>query len=106
MNDIVEVNESRSDDYEYIEMTREEFIDLKYNNEDERAKAKREFFQINLHKLLSKETLASCFRLIDQVKTDSRLAGLKAIVFLMLKPKGNRNKMHGIDSLKEYQTLL
>jgi MoaA/NifB/PqqE/SkfB family radical SAM enzyme len=62
--------------------------------------------QCNIHKLLSKETLASCFRLIDQVKTDFRLAGLKAIVFLMLKPKGNRNKMHGIDSLKDYQALL
>lgn len=108
MNDIVivEANESRSDDYEYVEMTREEFINLRYTNEDERAKAKRECFQINLHKLLSKETLASCYRLIDQVKTDSRLMGLKAIVFLMLKPKGDRNKLHGIDSLEEYRALL
>jgi MoaA/NifB/PqqE/SkfB family radical SAM enzyme len=62
--------------------------------------------QVNIHKLLSKETLASCFRLIDQVKTDSRLKGLKAIVFLMLKPKGDRNKLHGIDSLEEYRALL
>ena len=62
--------------------------------------------QVNIHKLLSKETLASCFRLIYQVKTDSRLKGLKAIVFLMLKPKGNRNKMHGLDCLEYYQFLL
>ena len=62
--------------------------------------------QVNIHALLSKETLPKCFRLIDQVKTDFRLAGLKAIVFLMLKPKGNRNKLHGIDSLEDYKALL
>ena len=62
--------------------------------------------QVNIHKLLSKETLASCYRLIDQVKVDPRLAGLKAIVFLMLKPKGDRNKMHSIGSLEDYKALL
>jgi len=62
--------------------------------------------QVNIHKLLSKETLASCFRLIDQAKSDSRLRGLKAIVFLLLKPKGSRNKLHSIDSLEDYQELL
>ena len=62
--------------------------------------------QVNIHKLLSKETLASCFRLIDQAKSDERLKVLKAIVFLLLKPKGNRNKMHRIDNLEDYQELL
>lgn len=62
--------------------------------------------QVNIHKLLSKETLASCFRLIDQSKSDSRLAGLKAIVFLLLKPKGNRNKLHSVDDLEHYRLLL
>lgn len=62
--------------------------------------------QVNIHKMLSKETLKSCFTLIDQVKTEPRLAGLKAIVFLLLKPKGNRNVMHSIDSLDDYTALL
>jgi hypothetical protein len=68
--------------------------------------------QINIHKLLARETLASCFRLIDQVVAakagvgDSRLVGLKAIVFLLLKPKGNRNTLHSIDSLDDYKRLL
>jgi MoaA/NifB/PqqE/SkfB family radical SAM enzyme len=62
--------------------------------------------QVNIHKLLSTETLAGCFRLIDQVKSDPRLKGLKAIVFLLLKPKGSRNKMHRISDVADYDKLL
>jgi len=47
--------------------------------------------QINIHKLLAKETLNSCFDLIEKIKKDERLKKLNAVVFLSLKPKGKRN---------------
>ena len=62
--------------------------------------------QVNIHKLLSEETFDSCFTLIDKVKSDPRLSKMKAIVFLLLKPKGDRNKFHSIDSLEKYKKLL
>jgi len=62
--------------------------------------------QTNIHKLLSKETYKSCFDLIDKVVFDPRTKGLKAIVFLLLKPKGNRNHFHSIVNLEDYKKLL
>jgi radical SAM protein with 4Fe4S-binding SPASM domain len=62
--------------------------------------------QVNIHKLLSQETLDECFELITAAKTDPRLKGLKAIVFLLLKPKGERNRLHPIESLDSYKRLL
>jgi hypothetical protein len=62
--------------------------------------------QINIHKLLSVETYESCFELIDKAKSDSRLEKLNAIVFLLLKPKGERNKLHSISGVEEYKRLI
>jgi len=62
--------------------------------------------QVNIHKLLCKETLDSCFTLIDDAKSDERLRGLNAIVFLLMKPKGKRNKFHQLTSLGEYRKLI
>lgn len=62
--------------------------------------------QVNIHKLLSRQTYKDCFRLIDQVRIDPRTRKLKAIVFLLLKPKGDRNDLDGIVSLEEYKTLM
>lgn len=44
--------------------------------------------QINVHQLISAETMRDCRKLVEDAKTDPRLARLNAIVFLMLKPKG------------------
>jgi hypothetical protein len=60
--------------------------------------------QVNIHMLLSKETLLTCMELIDHYKTDPRLQGLNAIVFLLLKPKGKRNRNTKV-SLEEYHEL-
>jgi radical SAM protein with 4Fe4S-binding SPASM domain len=62
--------------------------------------------QVNIHKLLSKQTYRDCFDLIDRVKADPRVAGLKAIVFLLLKPKGDRNNLDSIVSLDDYRALV
>lgn len=104
--EIVNIAAPRSDEYDYVTMTREEYINLKYDNEADRIREKQKVFSINIHKLLSKQTLEGCFKLIDQAASDERLKGLKAIVFLLLKPKGNRNKMSPISSLDDYKRLL
>lgn len=62
--------------------------------------------QVNIHQLLAAETYESCFQLLEDTQNDSRLAGLNAIVFLMLKPKGDRNKYHGIGSTDRFNILI
>ena len=62
--------------------------------------------QVNIHKLLSEETLPSCFELIDKVATDSRLEKLNAVVFLSLKQKGTRNRLHSVNHLISYYRLV
>lgn len=73
--------------------------------------------QVNIHKLLSKQTYRQCFDLIDKVREakdskhgrfakDKRLAGLKSIVFLLLKPKGERNNLVSIGSTLDYKEIL
>lgn len=44
--------------------------------------------QVNIHNMLSVETFDRTLETIDDIKTDERLSGLKAIVFLSLKQKG------------------
>jgi radical SAM protein with 4Fe4S-binding SPASM domain len=62
--------------------------------------------QVNIHKLFCQETYESCFELIRDMETDPRLAKMKAVVFLWLKPKGDRNVFHRIGSLEEYKRLV
>jgi len=62
--------------------------------------------QVNIHKLLSTQTYKSCFELIDNIKTDPRLAKLRAVVFLLLKPKGTRNNYSPLASTAQYGELL
>ena len=61
--------------------------------------------QCNLHKLVARETLSSCHELIDKVASDPRLKRLKAVVFLLLKPKGQRNKFTPVTDLGEFKSL-
>lgn len=66
----------------------------------------REMKQVNIHKLLAKETYQSCFDLIDKVCEDERLSKLNAIVFLYLKPKGNRNTLSNINGKEDMKRLV
>jgi len=62
--------------------------------------------QVNIHALLSKETYMNCYNtLLDKV-IDPRLTGLSAVVFLWLKPKGEKNSFHQLDSMKRFQDLI
>ena len=47
--------------------------------------------QVNLHMLLCKERYVECFELITDYNNHQHLENLNAIVFLWLKPKGDRN---------------
>ena len=62
--------------------------------------------QCNIHQLVSMETLDSCFDLIKKTKVDSRLEKLHAIVFLLLKPKGDRNTLTSVKDIKKYKELV
>lgn len=49
--------------------------------------------QVNIHCLLADETYDKCKQVMEDSKTDSRLKDLNAIVFLWLKPLGERNTL-------------
>ena len=86
-------NEQESDEYEYIEM---EYVaklsDRCYDSikllTDRIGKGDNTIQTVNMHFMLSAETLPYIDELIDDVKNDPRLKDLTAVVFLSLKQKG------------------
>jgi len=62
--------------------------------------------QVNIHCLLSKETLERCSLILHDKIVDKRLENLNAIVFLWLKPKGDRNIYHQLDSIEDLRNLI
>jgi len=62
--------------------------------------------QINIHQIVSLESLDQCFQVIKDSKSDSRLSKLNAIVFLMLKPKKRGKTVKRLTSLKKYSELI
>lgn len=62
--------------------------------------------QVNIHKLLSKDTYESCLNLLQKRKDDKRLSKLNAIVFLSLKQKGVRNYLEPLNDEERYNTLI
>lgn len=62
--------------------------------------------QVNIHKLLSEETYDECFKVIDDIVNDKRLEKLNALTFLLLKPKGKRNKYHKITDYNKFEKLI
>jgi MoaA/NifB/PqqE/SkfB family radical SAM enzyme len=62
--------------------------------------------QVNVHMVVANENLSECYKLIDDAVSDPRLAKMKAIVFLTLKPKGKRNKWTTIKDVSVYKKLI
>jgi hypothetical protein len=62
--------------------------------------------QTNIHKILSEQTIQSCFDLVDSAENDPRLTKLNAIVFLAVKPKGKRNTLTPLRDLGMYKKLM
>ena len=68
--------------------------------------ANRGLKQVNIHQLLCEETYEQCLQLMVDYKRDPRLQGLNAIVFLLMKPKGQRNYFHQLRDMKRYKALI
>jgi radical SAM protein with 4Fe4S-binding SPASM domain len=67
---------------------------------------KRGLHQVNIHCLLSEETFNKCMNIAQKVHSDPLLAKyFNAVVFLWLKPKGNRNTLHSV-SEAHYNELI
>lgn len=62
--------------------------------------------QINIHMMVSEETYPQCIELIQDCKKDERLKKLNAIVFLMMKPKGERNTYHQLSSIDKFKNII
>lgn len=66
----------------------------------------RRMTQVNIHCLLSEETFEKCKKVLQDKLTDPRLAKLNAVVFLWLKPKGDRNTLHQLSSMDKFKELI
>jgi hypothetical protein len=63
--------------------------------------------QVNIHFMLAQETYDSALLLLEEIKSDPRLAKMNAVVFLQYKPKGNGvGHFHPIASVDLYQQLI
>jgi len=61
--------------------------------------------QVNIHQLLSEETLPQVYSLLEDSKKDTRLKKLNAIVFLSLKQRGRGVKYHTV-SVPDFELLV
>lgn len=62
--------------------------------------------QVNIHFMISKQTLEKAYEVLNDIKTDSRLEKLNAIVFLSLKQKGRATSVFKPLSQDEYKKLI
>jgi len=61
--------------------------------------------QVNIHYMIAEETFDKVFQIIDDMKSDKRLAKMNAIVFLSLKTKGGGEDFHKLSDEK-YKILV
>ena len=61
--------------------------------------------QCNIHMLAAKDTYEECLDLLKDVREDHRLKNINAVIFLLLKPKGKRNKFDSL-TLSEYKNII
>lgn len=63
--------------------------------------------QINIHYMLSRETLQGAYEVMDDIAEDPRLRKLHALVFLQYKKKGRgTNEFHSLNNIEDYQKLM
>jgi hypothetical protein len=107
----VTINGSRMTPYYYDELARlcgavavSNYGEQSYNAIKELTD--RTMNQVNCHQILSQNSLEQCHQIIEDKKNDPRLAKLNAIVFLCLKPKGDRNTSKIITNRQDYVDLI
>jgi len=103
---IVDDSEPREEGYEYEELTLEEFLSKTNHTERTKTEFIQKYYSVNIHCLLSVETLPKCYETIDDIATDPRLAKLRAVVFLALKPQGKGSCLTPLKSTEEYRKLI
>lgn len=62
--------------------------------------------QVNIHQIVSANTIADCESLIEATATDERLKGLYAIIFLMLKPHKRGTSLQPLTDMPRYRRLI
>lgn len=62
--------------------------------------------QVNIHVLLSKETLSFVYEVLKDIKKDNRLRKLNAVVFLGIKPKGRAKSFYNSLLVDKYKELI
>ena len=94
------------DIYDYEEIPLGALFEKSNISEEEKKEIVRKQFSINIHMMLCEETYEDCLQVIEDAKTDPRLANLNAIVYLMLKPKNRGKGFTKLSSLEKYKALV
>lgn len=97
------IDKMKSEGYE--EMTLEEYFEKENILETERNNIVRSLFAINIHQMISKQTLTQAMETINDYHNDERLKKMNAIVFLSLKTKGRGEKGFTQLSQQEFAEL-
>lgn len=101
---IEELNQ-KNDGYEYEEMSLEDYINSLDTVEERREAYKKFGMAINIHLMVSSETIDHVKRVLSDVKTDPRLSKLNAVVMLGLKQQGRGVKFEPV-SREQYKGLV
>lgn len=100
------LNEPDDPQYEYEEMTFEELLSRVDLTDEEKNALTRQFFAVNIHLMVSDQTIDFVYEVLRDRQTDSRLAHMNAIVFLGVKPKGRAAKGYLPLPTAEYAKLV
>ena len=90
---------------DYEEMTVREFLEREQATDEEIKYFMNKYFAVNIHMLLSKETMSIVYETLNDIQVDERLKYFNAIVFLSLKRKGRGEGYHVI-SQEEFESLI
>ncbi len=91
--------------YEYEEITADEYIQ-RYGSNNEINHIIRSKFAVNIHYMLSEQTYDRAFKIIDEIKSDERLARMNAIVFLQYKHKNPKSPFTSMLDKDKYRKLV
>ena len=94
---------NKPDDYE--EMSVREFLTREHATDEDVKYFMNKYFAVNIHMLLSKETMPIVYETLNDIQVDERLKYLNAIVFLSLKRKGRGEGFHVIPQ-EEFENLI
>lgn len=89
----------------YVEMTVHDFLTYEHATEEDIKCFMNRFFAVNIHMLLSKETMPIVYETLNDIQYDERLKYVNAIVFLSLKRKGRGKGFHVVQQ-EEFENII